>query len=103
MDIQRTIDITAPQDKVWAVMSDVERWPEWTASVASVERLNDGPFGVGSKARIRQPRLPAVVWTVTAFETGRCFEWQNVGPGVRTVAGHRVRPQELNAPASHSR
>ena len=71
-------------------MTDLERWPEWTASVTSVELLDEPPFDVGSHARIRQPRLPVAVWTVTAFEPEHSFEWQTVVPGVRTVAGHRV-------------
>lgn len=90
MDIVRTIDIAAPREQVWAVMSDVERWPEWTASVTRVERLDERPFGAGSRARVRQPRLPVAVWTVTAFETGRYFEWHNAGPGLKSVGGHRV-------------
>jgi uncharacterized membrane protein len=90
MDIERTIDIAGPQEQVWAVMADVERWPEWTASVTGIERLDAGPLDVGSQARIRQPRLPTLVWTVTAVQTGRYFEWQNVRPGLTTVASHRV-------------
>ena len=90
MDIEQVIDIAAPRDHVWAVMSDVERWSEWTASVSSIERLDQGPFRVGSRTRNRQPRLPPAVWTVTALEPGRSFEWQNTAPGIRSVASHRV-------------
>jgi uncharacterized membrane protein len=96
MDIERTIDIAAPREKVWTVMTNVERWSEWTASVTSVERLDVGPLDIGSRARIRQPRLPAVVWTVTTAETGRYFEWQNVRPGLKSVAGHRVETLASN-------
>ena len=90
MDIKRVIDIAAPPGQVWAVMADVERWPEWTASVRSVERLDRAPFSVGSRARIRQPRLPVAVWTVTAFEAGRFFEWQSPAPGLLSIGRHRV-------------
>ena len=90
MEIERTIEIAAPREQVWAVMSDVERWSEWTASVTNVERLDAGPLRVGSQARVRQPRLPAVVWTVTAVDTGRYFEWQNKRLGLKTIGGHRV-------------
>lgn len=41
-------------------------------------------------ARIRQPRLPVAVWTVTALEPPRYFEWRNATPGLQTVAGHRI-------------
>lgn len=90
MNFERVIDIAAPRQQVWVAMTDVERWPEWTASVTSVERLDRAPFSVGSRARIRQPRLPVVIWTVTALEPGRYFEWQSAAPGLMTVAGHRV-------------
>jgi uncharacterized membrane protein len=90
MKIERIIDIDAPREKVWTVMIDVERWPEWTASVTSVALLDKTPFDVGSHARIRQPHLPVAVWTVTAFEPEHYFEWRTGVLGVRTVAGHRV-------------
>jgi uncharacterized membrane protein len=96
VDIKRAIEIAAPAEKVWAVMTDVERWPEWTPSVTDVERLDAGPFGIGSRARIRQPRLPAAVWTVTDAEMGRHFEWRNATPGLKTVASHRIEPQAAN-------
>jgi uncharacterized membrane protein len=90
MDIERTIEIAASAERVWHVMIDVQRWPEWTPTVTSVERPDTGPLKVGSRARLRQPRLPPAVWTVTALDAGRYFEWQNVTPGVKSVAGHRV-------------
>ncbi len=90
MDIERSIEIAAPRATVWGVMADVERWPEWTPTMTSVERLDGGPFAVGSRVRIRQPRLPTAVWTVTAFEPERYLEWQNASPGLESLAGHRL-------------
>ena len=91
-DIERSVDVAAPPDRVWAAMADVGRWPEWTASVTRVERLDLAPFGVGSRARVRQPGFPAAVWTVTALEPGRSFEWRSTVPGLTSVGGHRVDP-----------
>ena len=82
-----SITIDAPVDVVWSVFSDVERWPTWTDSVKSIE-LIDGPLRVGAAARIRQPRLPTVVWKVTELEPGRSWTWVATGPGSRTTATH---------------
>ncbi|MSU59740.1 MAG: hypothetical protein EXS35_16495 [Pedosphaera sp.] len=32
-----TVDISAQPQIVWAVMADVERWPEWTPSVGAIK------------------------------------------------------------------
>jgi uncharacterized membrane protein len=88
------IDIAAPPDQVWTVLADIERWPEWTASVTSVERLDDGPVAVGSLARVKQPRLRAAVWRVTSVEPGRSFDWAAKSPGITTAAGHRLEPTD---------
>lgn len=88
-----TVEIAAPPARVWQVLAEVERWPAWTASMAEIHRLDDGPFGVGSTVRIRQPRLRPAVWRVTVYEAGRCFAWQSAAPGVLTTALHRIDPR----------
>jgi uncharacterized protein YndB with AHSA1/START domain len=85
-----TVDISAPPEAMWAVISDVESWPEWTASVTSVRRLSFERLQVGSRVRLKQPRLPATVWTVSDLVEGEQFAWTADSPGVRTRASHRV-------------
>lgn len=86
-----SIDIDAPIDVVWSVYSDVERWPDWTASVTSVSLAPGGPLAIGSRATIKQPRLPRVEWTVTALEPDHEWVWENKSPGAVSVAAHSVR------------
>lgn len=86
------IDIAAPPDRVWQVMSDVDRWHEWTKSVTSITRKDGGAFAVGTRAVIRQPKFPPALWKITAIDPGRSFEWTSVAPGVRVVARHGTQP-----------
>jgi hypothetical protein len=90
VEFRRTIDIDAPPAVVWPVMEDGERWPEWTASVTGVRRLDKGPLRIGSRALIRQPRFPPAVWTVTALEPGRRFVWRSGMPGMWVYGDHSV-------------
>jgi uncharacterized membrane protein len=94
---ETSLHVEAPPEAVWDVMFDVLRWPEWTPTIQSVERLDEGDFGVGSRARVRQPRLPQAVWEVTEVVDGRSFVWEATGPGLRTVASHEVTPDGAGA------
>ena len=78
--------------RVWAVLTDVECWPDWLASYTSVERLDAGPLKVGSTARVRQPGLVAATYTVSALVPDVEFTWSSTSAGVRTTGRHVVRP-----------
>lgn len=88
MQHEVTVSVAAPADRVWAILSDVERWPTWTASVTSVEL--HGPMAAGSTARIRQPKLPPVTWTITEVVPDRSFTWESTAPGSRATGWHEV-------------
>ncbi len=92
MRFSATSDVAAPARRIFDVYTDVVRWPDWTKTVTSVERLDQGPLRVGSRARIRQPRLPVAVWEVTDLEPGRSFTWVARGPGIVTTGRHEVIP-----------
>ncbi|MCW2847400.1 MAG: hypothetical protein JWR90_1374 [Marmoricola sp.] len=89
---EATVEVRATPQRVWQVWTDVARWPEWTDSVTSVELLDSGPLELGSRLRIRQPRLPVTVWTVTDLVEHSHFSWTASAMGVSTVATHEMRP-----------
>ncbi len=98
--LERHID--APVDHVWAVLADVQRWPEWTSSIERIDVLTAPPLGVGRRALIRQPRLRPAVWEITVWEPRRRFEWQSVNVGVRVIADHLLEPSDKGCLATHS-
>jgi uncharacterized protein YndB with AHSA1/START domain len=90
MNFDDSVEIGAPAADVWRVFTDVERWPEWTASMRSVEIVRGSGVEQGARVRIRQPRLPVMTWEVSEVEPGVSWSWVARSPGVVTVARHRV-------------
>lgn len=90
MHLQHELLIDAPIERVWALTLDVERWPDATPTMTEVTRLDDGPFGVGSQARIKQPAQSARVWTVTRLVEPTCFEWETTLGPLRLRGGHHL-------------
>jgi uncharacterized membrane protein len=94
MYYETLVQINAPAERIWAEMIDVDRWPQWTPSMTQAERLDSGSFRLGSQARIKQPKLMPLVWTVVEFEAGRRFRWVSRAGGVVSDAEHRLDAEE---------
>jgi uncharacterized membrane protein len=90
MQWRNSVTIDAPAFVVWQLTVDVERWPLFTKTMQRVERLDQGPFRIGSSARIKQPGQRAAVWTVTRFVDGREFAWQTRRMGMTMTGSHLV-------------
>jgi carbon monoxide dehydrogenase subunit G len=90
---ETTVEIAAPAAVIWGIMVDVEKWPEWTPSITSVQSVGSGDFGMGSEAKVAVRSMGisvSSVWKVTQFEDGRSFTWESSARGVRSVAAHVI-------------
>jgi uncharacterized membrane protein len=87
---ENTIEIDAPAQLVWKVFSDVERWPEWTASVTSLAGRDGADLAVGKRFSIKQPGMPKLVWKVTEIDPGLSWTWVQSAPGTLASARHEV-------------
>jgi uncharacterized membrane protein len=92
-----SIEIHAPQAQVWATLADVERWPEWTASMKQVDLVSGRPLALGSRVRVKQPRLQALEWKVTELVPGEVFTWTGSTLGVQCVGRHCVEPKTTDS------
>ena len=88
-----SVEIDAPAQLVWEVFSDVQRWPEWTASVTSLVGQDGANLAVGKRFAIKQPGMSKLVWKVTAIDPGLSWTWAQRSPGVRVSARHDVIAQ----------
>src|SRR4051794_41948710 len=84
--ITRRVDIAAPVDRVWDLLENVRRLPEYSASTQEVRDAPERLTAVGQEY-VQVGRLLGVKltsrWRVTALEPGRLLS--NVGtiaPGV---------------------
>ena len=94
MRFEQSIDIDAPQQRVWDVLTDLEAWPQRIETVDLVELVTPAPLGVGSRVRLKQPKLPEGIWEVTVWDAPSFFEYRQQSSGVTSVAGHRVEGLE---------
>lgn len=94
MRFEESIEIEAGQERVWEVVSDIESWPRRIETVDTVEPLTSGQIAVGSRFRLKQPKLPEGIWEVTAWDPPTYFEWRQRSGGVTNTAGHRIEAIE---------
>ena len=83
------IVIAAPQERVWALISDVVNWPEWNPNVTSIEALDGPDLVVSHRFRLKQPAQAAKIWTVTRVEDHR-FGWKSEDGRLELEAGHEI-------------
>ncbi|HEX7263403.1 MAG TPA: SRPBCC domain-containing protein [Candidatus Dormibacteraeota bacterium] len=78
IEIARERKIATPAARVWEVVAEAERLPEWYARAASAEVLEGA--GLGRRQRVRsqwQGQDSEVDQLVTAFEPERLLEWRH--------------------------
>jgi len=75
--IQATIEIAAPPDTVWALVSDLRNMPRW--SPQTMKSIRRGPDGLGARF-FNLNRLGPLVWPtrskVVRFQEGTEIAWR---------------------------
>jgi carbon monoxide dehydrogenase subunit G len=94
MRFEESIEIDAHPQRVWDVLSDLEAWPKSIESVDVVELLTPAPVAIGSRVRLKQPKLPEGTWDITVWDAPSYFEFRQKSGGITSVAGHRVEVLE---------
>ncbi|MFS7876065.1 SRPBCC family protein [Streptomyces asiaticus] len=93
--------IKAPLSTVFALQTDVERWPTWQPPVLTTKRLDPGPLRKGSRFRWTTPApatptTPATTLTITStvhqLKRDSCIRWSGpaIGEGLRIDEGVHV-------------
>jgi uncharacterized protein YndB with AHSA1/START domain len=100
VEARREIEVAAPVEVVWSVLTDFERWPKWNPAVKSLSleggvsegstfRWKAGPGKITSTiGRVESLRL--IAWTGRTLGIGAVHAWQLE----RSAAGTVVRTEE---------
>ncbi len=89
---ERKVEVAAPVEVARNVLTDVERWPEWTASIERIECRTPLPLSIGARVWIKQPKLMPAVWTITRWDELNGFTWESRHFGLQVLADHRLTP-----------
>jgi uncharacterized protein YndB with AHSA1/START domain len=90
-EIESTLEIPAGAALVWErCYADPAAWPEWNRELASA-RL-DGPFEVGTVARVRFRRGPRLRLRVVEVDPPHVFTDEARLPGARMGHRHALEP-----------
>ena len=79
MRFSSSIEVDAPVNKVWALIDELEEWPQWMPSIRKIERVSEGPLAVGSQisdtAKVRRLSVNLLM-TITEFVPERSVVMQ---------------------------
>jgi Polyketide cyclase / dehydrase and lipid transport len=82
-------DVERSPEEVFDYCSDPVNEPEWNVKMKAIERLTDGPVGVGTRYRMEFTSGPAVISECVRFE--RPSVWELIGRSRALTSGWRGR------------
>jgi carbon monoxide dehydrogenase subunit G len=102
-----SVEIDAPPDRVFALVDNLEDWPQWIPSIKKIEKVTEGPLREGSQIRVtaRSGITVKLLMTITEFVPGqrgvmqgkvlgtkmiRYYTFESVGQRTRLTAGGEV-------------
>jgi Polyketide cyclase / dehydrase and lipid transport len=91
--IENSIGVTAPGEKVFGYVTDVQREPEWNPQLRAAEKLTPGPIGVGTRYRARFGRGMGTAFIEnTAFDAPRRWAAVSTSRRLDVRFGGQVTP-----------
>ena len=78
--IRNSVIVRCPPEVVFDYLSDPRAELEWNPKCERMEKLTDGPVGVGTRYRAKWRSGPTVELETVAFERPQCWTMHNGGP-----------------------
>ncbi len=77
--IENTVEIARSPEDVFDYLSDQGNEVHWNPDCLSMEKLTDGPVGVGTRFRAKWKQGPIVFTEVSAYDRPRSWTYENGG------------------------
>jgi uncharacterized protein YndB with AHSA1/START domain len=78
--IENTVEISRTREEVFDYLADQGNEVHWNPDCLSMEKLTDGPVGVGTRFRAKWKQGPVIESECTLFERPRTWRYENGGP-----------------------
>jgi uncharacterized protein YndB with AHSA1/START domain len=99
MDIDRTapaigsgeIQIAAPPETVWSILSDIDGWPRWHSDISSATL--EGPMAVGSTFRWKSG-MASLTSTLQVVDPPKEIGWTGTSMGIHAVHAFHLEPRD---------
>ncbi len=88
--------VAAPPDVVWALLTDLDAWPQWGPTVRSAS-IEGGAVVEGARGTVVTPVGVPLPFTVTEVLPGRRWSWAVAGV---PATSHAVQPSGAGCVAS---
>jgi carbon monoxide dehydrogenase subunit G len=95
--VERSAEIIAPPDAVFAYVADLDNLPAWLVGVRSARRTSEGQLGVGSSAAIVRELMGQRIEAdlrITAYEPPARVSVESEVSGVRVVIDIAAAPNQ---------
>jgi len=79
---KKEIQVAAPREQVWSLLTDIDRWPEWQPNVSSAKL--EGDLAVGTTFRWKANEL-GIKSTIQELEHGRNIGWTGTSLGMKAI------------------
>lgn len=84
--METSVEIPAPAEAAWRLLTDTSQWPQWGPSLSRVESA-ERYIGPGSTGRVQTIIGVWLPFRVTEFVAGQRWSWEVAGI---PATGHRV-------------
>ena len=99
MQVEHSVLVQAPPERIFQIYSDVDNWNKWDPDTKASSL--SGPFEVGSRGTLTPTKGNTVPMVLTKVVPNTCFTVESKIPLFRMVFEHELVPQAAAVKVVH--